>query len=231
MTDDLATQAASIVRRARVGDQNAMALIRQVGKAARDGTSTKAKKAYALIQKYINKNPTAIKANATNSGGLFGFGGDVHGLAPAPTAGLISDEPKAVKPQVDQRKPLERGSLDRISDPDVVHAVILRACQYRNGFQAAAVALAACQSLSKDTVTEMGASLFGSEAASQAFFYGVKHCTDVDAHQVAKAFDDYLKKPFVVGQCVGRAWRIQAVRRADSRIGLYSPVAGWEMGE
>jgi len=229
MADALAEHAASIVRRARVGDQNAMALMRQVGKAAREGSSAKAKKAYALMQKYINRNPAEARG-APGTGGLFGFGGDVAGLPPAPPAGIIEVSQEApVSPA--QKPSLPRGAFDRIFDPDVFPVVVLRACKYQSGLPAAAVVLASGPSLTKDSVREMGLSSFGSEPASEAFFHGVKNCTDADLQEAGKLFDDYLKKPFLVGQCVGRAWRLQAIRRPNSRIGLYSTRAGWEMGE
>lgn len=229
MPDALADHAASIVRRARVGDQNAMALIRQVGKAAREGTSSRAKKAYALMQKYINKNPTEARP-APATGGLFGFGGEIPSLAPAPRAG-IAKEAAPVAPALPERRVLPRGAFDRIFDPESLPIVVIRACRYEDGLRAAAVVLAAGPSFTKDSVQELGLSIFGSEPASEAFFHGVKNCTDSDLREAGKLFDDYLKKPFIVGQCVGRAWRIQSVRRPGSRIGLYSPAAGWEMGE
>jgi hypothetical protein len=63
------------------------------------------------------------------------------------------------------------------------------------------------------------------------FFHGVKNCSDEELRRTGKNLDDYLRKPLIIGQCIGRAWRIQAVRRAGSRIGAYSPAVGWEMGE
>lgn len=48
--------AGSLVRRARAGDQNAMGMIEEVGRAAREG-SPKAVVASGLIQRYIDQNP------------------------------------------------------------------------------------------------------------------------------------------------------------------------------
>src|ERR1019366_6546720 len=133
---DLSAQAASIVRRARVGDQNAMALIKQVGKAAREGTSKRAMKAYALLQKYINKNPAEDRGgNGASSGGLFGFGGEIAALPAAPSAGLVVDETSAPVAQGASGPgasgrglpSLPRGAFDRLSieNPDAMQRVIL----------------------------------------------------------------------------------------------------------
>jgi hypothetical protein len=227
---DLAAQSGSLVRRARAGDQNAMALIREIGIAARDGVSKKAKAVHALIMKYIERNP-APKLEGPDKGGLFGFGGEAAtGLPPAPQAlvqvvGASSGARQGPKPE------LPRGAFDKLFDDDLFPVIVVKACQYRNGLAAAAVVLAAGPSLTAKRVQEIGASTFGSDEATAVFFHGVKFCTDADLREAGKVFDAYLRRPLVVGQCVGRAWRLQAVRRPGSRIASYAPVAAWEMGE
>jgi hypothetical protein len=225
----LAYQAAALVRRARAGDQNAMALILEIGRAARAGANARAKAAYAMLKKYIDRNPAA-----PTEGGLFGFGGDVPSVPAAPggllevrsARGPVAAAPAVVKP------PLPRGTFDRIFDPDAFPVVVIRACRYRDGLAAAAVVLASGPIFTPPTVQEIGLSTFGSEETSACFFHGVKCCTDADLREAASGFKEaYLRRPFVVGQCVGRAWRIQAVRRPGSRIGMYAPIAGWELGE
>jgi hypothetical protein len=228
---DLATHSAALVRRARAGDQNAMALILQVGKAAREGANARAKAAYAMLKRFIDKHPIGPgKAGLGNpgKGGLFGFGGDVPDVPSAPPAIVLSSPTVTMPP----RPPLPRGSLDKIFDPDLFPLVVVRACRYQDGLAAAAVVLASGPALTPASIQEIGLSTFGSEETSASFFHGVKNCTDADLREVAQVFRDiYLRRPFVVGQCVGRAWRLQAVRRPGSRIGLYAPVAGWEFGE
>ncbi len=56
MTQELATVAESLVRRARQGDQNAVALISEVRRCASSGVA-KAQESFAALQKYINENP------------------------------------------------------------------------------------------------------------------------------------------------------------------------------
>jgi hypothetical protein len=109
--------------------------------------------------------------------------------------------------------------------------VVVRACQYKKGLAAAAVVLASGPSITKDVVQDIGNSSFGSEEATAAFLHGVRFCTDTDLREAGKSFPTDLRRPFVIGQCVGRAWRLQAVRRPGSKISTYAPVAAWEMGE
>lgn len=56
-----AQAAEELVKRARYGDENAMALIQRVGENARAGNPT-AKSAYAYIADYIKNNPTTVQS-------------------------------------------------------------------------------------------------------------------------------------------------------------------------
>jgi hypothetical protein len=231
---DLDAHAAALVNRARVGDQNAMALIKKVGVVARNGNSGKAKKAFASIQRFLAANPVASSGNAPNKGGQFGYGGSVSPtIPPAPQALMDASSfsgERSREPQKQELPTLPKGAFDKLFDPDHFQKIVIAACKYKSGLDAAAVVLAAGPTLSKEDVNTIGMSGFGSEAATQAFFMGVKYPLERDMVRM-KPLDPGLKRAFVVGQCVGRAWRIQAVRRPGSRIGLWSPGAGWELGE
>ena len=234
----LDAHAAALVNRARVGDQNAMALIKKVGKIVRGevpGNSGKAKKAFASIQKFLAANPIVGNSSAPNKGGQFGYGGTVSPTIPPAPQALMADssfmgESNRERQQKQELPALPKGAFDKLFDPDRFQGIVIASCKYKNGLDAAAVVLAAGPTLSKEDVTALGMSGFGSEAATQAFFMGVKYPLERDLVRM-KPLDGGLKRAFVVGQCVGRAWRIQAVRRPGSRIGLWSPGAGWELGE
>lgn len=236
MTEDLSVRAAALVNRARVGDQNAMALIKKVGVVARQGNSGKAKKAFNAIQKFINANPIVSSASAPNKGGQFGYGGTVSPtIPPAPQALMdtrivFSGEESKKTARREELPTLPKGAFDKLFDPDSFQKIVIAACRHRNGLDAASVVLAAGPTLSKEHVESLGMSGFGSEAATQAFFMGVKYPLERDMGRM-KPLDAALRRAFVVGQCVGRAWRIQAVRRPGSRIGLWNTGAGWELGE
>jgi hypothetical protein len=237
---DLDAHAAALVNRARVGDQNAMALIKKVGVRARSGDSGKARKAFAAISRFIEKNPVmGVAGTPPNEGGQFGYGGTVSATIPPAPQALVdtafSGEGRerhggAVMDRRQELPPLPKGALDRLFDPDSFQKIVIACCKYNHGLDAAAVVLAAGPTLSAEDVQGLGMSGFGSEAATQAFFMGVKYPLAQDMVRM-KDFDVVLKRAFVIGQCVGRAWRIQAVRRPGSRIGLWSPGAGWELGE
>jgi hypothetical protein len=231
----LATNPEALVLRARAGDQNAMSLLREIGEAARNGLSSKAKLYYKRAMAYVRANrPTRAR------GGMFGFGGEVvpslAAYSPAPHA-IVDERQAGVQARGQHaapaaRKPLPKGALDRIFDLESLPVVVLRACRFRDGLGAAAVVLASGPPITKAMVQEIGLSHFGSDDASAAFFYGVRHYAERDVHEAAEMLpDNHVRKPFIVGQCVGRAWRLQAVRRPGSRIGVYAPVAGWELGD
>ena len=63
------------------------------------------------------------------------------------------------------------------------------------------------------------------------FFHGVRFPTEASWKEVAPHLDPPMRRCLAVGQCVGRARRLQAVRMPRSRISGYSEVAGWELGE
>lgn len=220
----LDAQAGSIVRRARAGDQNAMALIREIGIAARKGAD-RARVAFRAILQYAQSNPAPVA-----TGGLFGFGGEAPaGIPVAPQALLDTRHERAALPQR-SLPTLPRGSLDQLFDDEAFPIVVARACKFRNGLGAAAVVLAAGPLITQQRVEEMSMSLFGSDNASAAFLYGVKHPSDQDRMEVAEELDADLRRPFIAGQCVGRAVRLQQIRRG-APFSLLSPGIGWEMGE
>lgn len=64
--------AASLVERARYGDQNAMGMLAMIGESAKQG-SDRAKKAAELVQRYIERNP--VKSAWFNGGSTAQNGG------------------------------------------------------------------------------------------------------------------------------------------------------------
>jgi hypothetical protein len=217
-------QAGSLVRRARAGDQNAMALLREIGLAARKGAD-RARVAFMAILKYAKQNP-APEA----SGGLFGFGGEAPAGVPVAPQALLDTRHEHKTFSQASLPPVPRGALDQLFDMEAFPIVVARVCRYRNGLGAAAVVLAAGPRLTQQQVEEMAVSLFGSDDASSAFLYGVKHPSDQDRMEVAEELDANLRRPFAAGQCVGRAVRLQQIR-AGAPFSLLSPAIGWEMGE
>jgi hypothetical protein len=228
MNTALVDQAASLVRRTRAGDQNAQATVYRIGEESRKGGNARAAAIAAAIKQFIEKNPAkdfvlgaepALLANTPSSEGSTAL---ATRAAPA----------KLTAAQIEARKPpIPRGLLDKLFDPELFALVIVRACSYRNGLPAAAVVLASGPPLTATAVQQLGISQFGSDESSAVFFHGVRFCGEDAWAEVAPHLDPFMKRCLAVGQCVGRARKIQAVRQKNSAISNYSPVAGWEMGE
>jgi hypothetical protein len=192
----------------------------RIGQEARKG-GQRARVAFTAIKEYIDRNPAQP----------FVLGAEPAVIADTPTG---STELAVVtpKPNLELRKPvLPRGIFDRLFDPEWAALVIMQACQYRYGLEAAACVLASGPLLTNPAVRQMGASNFGSEESTAVFFHGVRFSSEDTWREVAPHLDVPLRRCLAIGQCVGRARKIQAVRMPGSRIGEYSEVAGWELGE
>lgn len=223
---DIVAHTSSLVRRARAGDENAMALITRVGEEARKGNA-RAKQASVAIAEFIDKNPAKD----------FTLGGEPVIMDPPSEKAIVAavPTPEDIKVRREsgeaKKPPIPRGLFDRIFDPEYFALIIIRACQYRNGLPAAAAILASGPALTNPAVHQLGISNFGSEESTATFFHGVKFSSEDAWHEVAPHLDPPLRRCLAIGQCVGRARKIQAVRQPNSSISAFSPVAGWELGE
>jgi hypothetical protein len=220
---DLALQAATYVRRARAGDENAMAMLVRIGDEARKGSNQRAAQAFAAIKQYIDRNPPEP----------FRLGTEAVVIADTPQsqADLVAPVVRK-KPDPELRKPpLPRGLFDKLFDPESFALVVVRACGYRHGLPAAAVVLASGPLLTKPVVQNIGLTNFGSDESSACFFHGVKFSGEKAWAEVAPHLDPPLRRCLAIGQCVGRARKIQAVRMPQSNVSAYSEIAGWELGE
>jgi len=217
MSAAMASEAASLVRRSRAGDQNAQALIAMVGREARKGVP-RARTAFELLRQYIDANPPQE----------FALGTEPALVMDPPKVSLVKTKPaKKMDPEL-RKPPLPRGSLEGLFYPDQMAICILRACAYRHGLQGAAVVLAGGPPLTNDRVEEIGSSNFGKD--TDEFFYGVRFCGEGAWKEVAPSLDLMGQQCLAVGQCIGRARKIQALRRGG-RISSVSPTVGWELGE
>lgn len=213
---------ASLVRRSRAGDQNATAMITRVGEEARKG-NPKASQTAAAIRQFIEGNPAQD----------FVLGGEPALVMDPPANDSTAIVPvKPTRAEMERKKPvLPRGIFDRLFDPEHTAVTIVRACGYRNGLPAAAAALASGPPLTNNVVAQFGAENFGSEESTTLFFYGLRFSGDEDWEEVARHFDMPLRRCLAIGQCFGRARKLQAIRQRGSSISAYAPVAGWELGE
>jgi hypothetical protein len=221
----LVDQSASLVRRTRAGDQNAEATIYEVGEHARRGVPL-AQQAFSFIMSYIQANPNPGYRLADGPPMVMKTSG--KGTMPVQRGGSMLTARMAGE----MRKPqLARGALQGLRSPEDMAGCILDACQCRNGLQAAAVVLARGPLLTNPVVGKLGEYNFGHEKSRRAFFHGVQFSGEQEFREVAPALEPNLRRCLAIGQCVGRARALQAVRMPGSRIGAYNEVAGWEMGE
>jgi hypothetical protein len=218
----LAQGVAEFVARSRAGDQNATATIRRVGEEARRG-NPRARTAYAAFQAYIHSHPASDFVLGTESPLVASQGGE--SVAVPVTAIVEHRDPEMRKPV------LPRGAFDQLFNPQAFVLVVLNACRFRHGLDAASVVLAAGPPIKDSTVKNIAESNFGSAESRRAFVNGVRFSDDNAWREMSVGLEPSLKRCLVIGQCVGRARRIQAVRMPRSRIGEYSEVAGWEFGE
>jgi len=233
---ELVDRAASLVRRTRAGDQNAQATIYGIGEEARKNKNRRVVEMAAAIKRYMESHPFAeftlgaepaiIVDTPLSSARPTRSEGSSTALATRQSASMQR------RPNPEAKKPLlPRGILDQLFDPELFALVVIRACGYRDGLAAAATVLAAGPPLTSPVIRELGYSQFGSDEASSIFFHGVKYPGKETWDEVAPHLDVPLRRCLAVGQCVGRARNLQAVRQRGSSISAYSPVAGWELGE
>jgi len=229
--------ARALVRRTRAGDQNAWATIYRIGEEARKGGNKRADAmAQAIKQQLAAPSTDDFELGAEPALVLDpprgGSGGRTPAAAPAPAEAPTPATARDKAALAENRKPpVPRGLLDRIFDPEQMAETIIKACGYRHGLQAAAVVLAAGPPLSNLRLGEIAKANFGSEESMGAFIPGVKFSDDAAWYEVAPQLSLPLKRCLAIGQCLGRARRLQMARQPKSRISDYSEVAGWELGE
>ena len=255
-TPSIAEQAASWVRRARAGDQIAQAALMGVAKGAKAEAAKNVPAGRRKYQQYYDAAMAAVKAKpARKWWSIFGidFGGDDVPAA----AAVVTDQDRvrqAARDQTISLTPVEQnkassvqrdgsithvdmennkpelppGALDGLLDPDRLMGTVLNACRYKHGLNAAAIVLSNGPMLNVEQVRLIGMSDFGSEEASGIFFQGVRFCGDDDYRTIAGDLDPSLRRCLVVGQCVGRARKIQSLRNPNTVVG---GVFGWELGE
>jgi hypothetical protein len=243
--------AASWVNRARNGDQIAQACLMGVAKGAEAEAKQGVPPSQRRYQRYYDAAMSAVKAKAPKKWWSL-FSGQKPVLEEPTTArALVKKAAKStlvsLTPAEEKRansvrsdgtivvadpelsKPaLPKGSLDGILDPDKCTSVIANAWKYAHGLDAAALVLANGPTLDMEQIATMGISAFGSESATHTFFNGVRFSGDADYQAAAPALDVVLRQCLVVGQCVGRARKIQAMRNPRVRLG---GTLGWELGE
>jgi hypothetical protein len=214
----VSSSAVGLVRRSRAGDQNATAMLVRIGEEARKG-GQRALAAYQAAKAFIESNPSQPFELGTEPALV------ADGPLPSDGAPLVKVDPEKKKP------PLPRGIFNTLFKPDWTAVTIVRACGYRNGMPAAAAVLAGGAPLTNPAVRQFGAENFGSDESTAVFYHGVRNPTIEAWNEVAPHLDVPLRRCLAIGQCIGQARKLQAVRQRGSQISQFDPAIGWEMGE
>jgi hypothetical protein len=192
-----------LVDRARAGDQNAMALITEVGKSAKLG-SPKAKESKALIEKYIKDNPPP-KLNSV--GGIdidTGWTRKMSQYVGTVQAAFEGDEVGDLQPIIALLPFMQEYGVTTLS----------------NG-----------PNLTNDIICCIAAN-FPSEAEETAFKFGVANSDQADKMKknIAK-LNRPAAYAVLIGCLVGEARRIQLVRNPKNPISILCKDAARELGE
>jgi hypothetical protein len=223
--------AASLVRRSRAGDQNATATLYRIGEEARKGGS-RAVTAFQSAKAYIEGNPEIPFTLGAEPAAIMDAPRPGTSTASSSTAMVPYKPAPPTAKELEMRKPvLPRGFFDKLFHPEWAPLVMIKAHQYRHGAPAAAAVLASGPPLTNQAIQQFGASQFGSEESTQVFYHGVRFPDDAAWKEVAPHLDVPLRRCLAIGQCVGRARRLQQVRQQGSSISSFSPTIGWELGE
>lgn len=206
--------AIDLVQRARVGDQNAVAMLMMLKKSALAGGKL-AKTSMALIDKYIKENPVP------DWSGCIGFG-----CSPA-TQLIINRLHSRIGEDPSEYVKAVHDELPRIDNA-----------------QHAAVPLANLGNLLTDKRGKLARThdsnprikglmnKLPNPGAVQAFMYGLQTCNKPLSQ--LKPMGDYSEDKHAalhLGRSVGIARKIQAVRLPNVSIATISPMAAWELGE
>lgn len=204
--------AIGLVQRARVGDQNAVAMIIMVKRSAQAG-SDRAKQTLRVIKEYIQKNPMPNTCRV-------GFG-----CTPATQNVInrlhsrINGEPQTYVRAVSEEVPLIEDAFSAAvtlaNSGDLLHD--------RNGSVARSQdGNPRIRGLLKKMVPQCQA----------AFLYGMESCNK-PLHKLQPNGEFHADAPSAlhIGRSIGMARRIQAVRLPHVSIATISPMAAWELGE
>jgi len=196
-----AASIASLVRRAQAGEVNARDELARIG----GGGSASG---YNLLQ----------RARA----GLSRFGAAFEPILNTPAE--WGPHPEDGKPE------LPPGALDGLNAIKTFVPTVLKCRQFRDGSSACAIVMASGPRLDAAQIQKMARALGLSSTQSKCFEHAVQYPRDTDCAKLGANLGPAERNVIAVGQCVGRARLLQAVRSA-SQMGGVDRVIGWEMGE
>ena len=197
--------ARDLVRRARLGDQNAMAMIAAVAQNAETG-DTRARRAKQALEAYIRQHPADDRDGLNGSAG---FGNDR--VAPPPAGAPAGSTSGTVRAPL----PLEFwDAWKRADSPRTLVRLLGAACVHDGGPMLTAWALAEGDPLEHGALFAL-AGTFPSSAERQAFAFGVGNPWHADAPAAVAEAAPHGVGALCVGMIVGRARAWQKARAGD----------------
>jgi hypothetical protein len=200
--DSVERGAASLVERARCGDQIAMSILVMVGRGAKQG-NTRALGAAKAVQKYIQANPAPVRMGSEHLSSVDSDAKTSRALWDAMSTDDLLQYSAAVIALVPCIQCPERSMVLLSHGPDIWNDAERLA------------ALANC---------------FGAEEQQKAFGFGVANSGNEEAMSSFGAeMGEDEQAAMQIGHCVGIARRIQAARQPGVSIGVLSKMAAWEL--
>lgn len=205
--------AEDLVVRSRNGDQNAMALINEVRKAAARG-NVKAQMGFEAIKTYIEKHPTEETKKHLQKEGTIG----------AEARQVLKDLRKVTTKTKKSIFGVESPATD--SDPKDICIIILALPTVggERALNAGCVLLANGPHLTDTRIRQIGEAI--TDPQLRAFFYqNIVNYSPSDDHMPAS-----LNAIAKAGKVVGQARMLQIARLPNTSLSIISPQVGWELG-
>lgn len=212
--EKMKTGAEQLVLRARQGDENAMAMLTEIGSAAKNPQNPKARRALRLVHEFI----------------------EMHPAESAQVGALALPPPSSVMKSIDRNS----RSKNRLHYSTSMVTLLPNVGRNFDDVTAAAILLANGPTLlcRKDIIGMANPRIkaihdvFGHEKEKEAFAYGFTHSVHTKRIvMMMRKLSTEEVSALRVGHSVGLAQRIQAVRLDDTPIALLSRKAAWELGE
>ena len=217
--EQLKLAAENLVIRSRQGDENAMALIVGVRKAAANKGNQKAQMAYALLQDYIKRNPHDSRLNPR-------IGGEI-----TPSSNIFSGHKRAVRGDVLAlvEKTLKKPT-STVKYAAIVNTFIPNSGNTLAASSKAATVIANGPRINKHLMLRLAKSLHKEDRTS--FMIGIRLANHSNqALKLLRRLPEATKRALHIGYVVGLARILQYVRNPNTEITPVWADVGYELGE
>jgi hypothetical protein len=203
----------NLVRRARVGDQNARGMIMVAKRLAMKG-NTRARMTVQMIEEYIRRNPGKEKCRMS-----FGCTPVVQNIINRLHSRMNGDAGsyvRAVIEEVPQIPDAHHAAVSLANNGDLLHDKKGHPARSRDG-----------NPRIKGILNKLK-----TPQCHEAFMYGMQSCNrPLNKLQPQGEYSPDTHSALHIGRAVGIARKIQAVRLPNVSIATISPMAAWELGE